>query len=164
VDILAIERCDEGLVQLHDDGVGDFVTRVLDGLDVLYLLVNSRVAREHVTKGFCAPVNIFRLLGKEDEIAVFSWQETLQESRHEAYFPRMSRVKHHDDSRATEDTATILEMKTNALAGVGDLLSDDAGFCVAELPRLSSELDPVASLSHSDDVTRRGRIVLELSA
>jgi hypothetical protein len=29
----------------------------------------------------------------------------------------MSRVKHHDDSRATEDTATILEMKTNALAG-----------------------------------------------
>jgi hypothetical protein len=28
----------------------------------------------------------------------------------------MSRVKHHDDSRATEDTATILEMKTNELA------------------------------------------------
>jgi hypothetical protein len=32
-------------------------------------------------------VNIFCLLGKEGEIVVFSWQETLQESRHGGLLP-----------------------------------------------------------------------------
>ena len=82
MDILAIHRCNEGLIHLHDNGVGDFVARVLDGLDVLHLLVNGRIAGEQVTKSICTLVNIFRLLSKEHEVIVFSWQETLQESRH----------------------------------------------------------------------------------
>src|SRR6267143_4547852 len=70
VDILAVDRGDESLIELHDDGVRNLITCVLDCFNALYLLVDGRVTRKQVAKSFRALLNILRLPREELEIAV----------------------------------------------------------------------------------------------
>src|SRR5258705_8069755 len=73
VDILAVDWCNESLVELHDDGVRNFITCMLDCFNALYLLVDPRVIRKQVTKSFRALLNIVRLLREEPKIIVVPW-------------------------------------------------------------------------------------------
>jgi hypothetical protein len=82
VDVFTVERRDEGLVELDEEVVGDFVAFVLDSLDALDLFGDARVVREHFHEGFGSVVNIFGLLGEEVEKTLFARQEPLQESIH----------------------------------------------------------------------------------
>src|SRR6202022_4175493 len=70
VNILPVNRCNESLVELPDNGVRNLITCVLDGLNALYLLVDRRVTREHVTKSLRALLNILRLPREEQEIII----------------------------------------------------------------------------------------------
>ena len=82
VDIFAVEGRDEGLAELGQEVVRDFVAFMLDGLDALDLLGDTRVMREHFEEGFGPLVNILGLLGEKVEKALFSWKNPLQKSVH----------------------------------------------------------------------------------
>ena len=75
MDVLAVERRDEGLVQLGEDVVGDLVALMLDRLDDLDLLGDAGVMREHFEKGFGAGVDIVGLFDKEVKKTLFVRQE-----------------------------------------------------------------------------------------
>src|SRR5580658_7591677 len=87
VDIFAVKRRDESLVQLDEEMVGDFVAFVLDGFDDLHLLGNARVVREHFEEGFRPVVNIFGLLGEKVEETLFTRHKPLQKSWHVVTLP-----------------------------------------------------------------------------
>jgi hypothetical protein len=82
VDILAIEGRDEGLVELGEEVVGDFVAFMLDGLDALDLFGDTSVVREHFHQGFGADVDILGLLSEEVEKTLFARHQPLQKSVH----------------------------------------------------------------------------------
>lgn len=60
VDVLAIERGDEGLMQPLDDFVGDEVALVLDFLDLVRLVPDRPVGRQHVPEHRRAEPDLFR--------------------------------------------------------------------------------------------------------
>ena len=72
MDILPVDRRDEGLVELHDDGVRNLITCVLDGFNALNLLVDRRVTGKHVAKSLRALLNILRLPREKLEIIVIA--------------------------------------------------------------------------------------------
>jgi hypothetical protein len=82
VDIFAVKGRDEGLVELGQQAVCNFVTFVLDGLDALDLLGDSSVVQEHFEEGFGPLANIVGLLGEKVEKAVFTRKNPLQKSVH----------------------------------------------------------------------------------
>src|SRR5580692_3281704 len=82
VNIFAVEGRDEGLVQLGQEVVRDFVAFMLDGLDALDLLGDAGVMREHFEEGFGAFVNILGLFGEEVKKALFARHNPLQKSIH----------------------------------------------------------------------------------
>src|SRR5882672_1615798 len=82
VDVFAIKGGNEGLVQLGEDSVSDFVAFVLEGFDDLHLLGHAGVVREHFEKGVGASIDIDGLFGEEVEETLFARQEPLQKSWH----------------------------------------------------------------------------------
>src|SRR5260370_32671240 len=82
VNVFAVERSDEGLIQLGEKGVGDLVAFVLDGFNYLHLFRDTGVVREQFKQGIRAHMNIGRLFGEEVEEALFARQEALQKSWH----------------------------------------------------------------------------------
>src|SRR6266851_3775707 len=83
VNVFAVERSDEGLIQLGEKGVGDLVAFVLDGFNYLHLFGDTGVVREHFKQGIGAHMDIHRLFCKEVEETHFAWQEPLQKSWHD---------------------------------------------------------------------------------
>src|SRR5580765_3812161 len=82
VNIFAVKRRDKSLVELGENGVGDFVALMLDGLDGLDLLGHAGVMREHLLERFGSDDDIFGLLGKKVEETLFTRQQPLQKSSH----------------------------------------------------------------------------------
>jgi hypothetical protein len=82
VNIFAVERRDEGLIELGEEVVGDFVAVVLDSLDALHLLGHARILRKHFQQSHSSGVDVFSLLGEKVEKALFARQEALQKSGH----------------------------------------------------------------------------------
>jgi len=72
MDVFAVERGDESLIELGEDSVGDFVALMLDGLDGLYLFGDAGVMRKHLLKRFGADHDIFSLLGEQVEETLFA--------------------------------------------------------------------------------------------
>src|SRR5260370_41941591 len=70
--------------------------------------------------------------------------------RDSAAFPSLS-TRSRPCARSETSNYSTLRTKSN-----GDF--------AAEWPNFSSELNPVAGLSHGDDMTRRGRVLLEFAA
>ena len=87
MDVLSVEGRNEGLVQFGEDVVGNLVALMLDRLDDLDLLGDTRVMREHFEKGFGARVDIFGLFDKEAKKALFVRQKPLQKSWHVVTLP-----------------------------------------------------------------------------
>src|ERR1700722_11433717 len=77
VNIFAIERRDEGLIQFGQDGVRDFVAVVFDRLDFLHLFGNASVMLQHSEQSLCAPNNIVGLLVEQMEKSLFSRKKAL---------------------------------------------------------------------------------------
>src|SRR6267378_3697943 len=75
VDVFAIKGGNEGLVQLGEDSVSDFVAFVLEGFDDLHLLGHAGVVREHFEKGVGASIDIDGLFGEEVKETLFARQE-----------------------------------------------------------------------------------------
>ena len=65
MDVFAVEGGDEGLVKPLNDLVGQEVAFVLDFLDLVGLVPDRLVGREHLLEQGCAAVD---LLGHRDEI------------------------------------------------------------------------------------------------
>jgi hypothetical protein len=82
VDVLAVKGRDEGLVELQEDVVSDFVALVLDGLDVLRLFRHAGVVREHFHERSCAGLDVFRLHGEEIEKTLIARQQSPQKAWH----------------------------------------------------------------------------------
>jgi hypothetical protein len=82
VKILTIERGNESLVELGEDGVGDVVAVVLDGFDALHLLGHPGVVIEHLQERFGARMNVLGLPVEQVEETAFVRQQSLQKSRH----------------------------------------------------------------------------------
>ena len=78
VDVFAVQRSDEGLVELGKDVVSDLVALVLDGFDILDLLGHGGVVRKHLEEGFGAGVDVLGLLDEEIEKPFFTRQKPLQ--------------------------------------------------------------------------------------
>src|ERR1700730_5342132 len=81
VDIFAVEGRDEGLVQLGENVVGDFVALMLDGLDTLHLFGDAGGVRAHLKKSFGSEVDVVRMLGEKVKKTLCARQEALQKSR-----------------------------------------------------------------------------------
>ena len=108
VNVLTVKRGDEGLIELGEKGVGKLVAFMLDGLDDLHLFRHAGVVREHFQQGIGPHMDIRCLFGEEVKETLFPRQEPLQKSWHGVDSPLKSRVRRHDDSRGTQDTATNL--------------------------------------------------------
>ena len=67
VDVFAVERRDEGAVQPLDDVVGQEVALVLDFLDLVGLVPDRRIRRQHLLE---QPGARLELVGKRLEIVV----------------------------------------------------------------------------------------------
>ena len=87
VNVLTIKRRDEGLVELAEDLVGDFVAIVFDSLDALDLFWNAGVVFEHLDEGLGPGHDIFGLLLEQNEKIPVMRHEPLQKSRHGAMLP-----------------------------------------------------------------------------
>ena len=77
VNIFAIERCYESLIQLGQNGVRDFVAVVLDRLDLLNLFGNAGVMLQHPEQRFCADNNVVGLLVKKVKKSLFARKKAL---------------------------------------------------------------------------------------
>src|ERR1700674_5858495 len=75
VNVFTVERGDEGLVELGEEGVGDFVAFVLDGLYDLHLFRHAGVMRQHFMQGFGPHMDIRCLFCKEVKETLFARQE-----------------------------------------------------------------------------------------
>jgi hypothetical protein len=82
VDVFAVERSDESLVELGENAVRDFVAFVLDGFDGLHLLGHARVLRKHLLERFGSHDDVIRLFGEKAEEALFMRHQPLQKSWH----------------------------------------------------------------------------------
>ena len=88
VNVFAVEGSDEGLIELGEDDMGDFVALVLDGFDDLDLFGDAGVVREHLEEGFGTVVDIARLAGRNRwKKALFARHEALQKSWHVVTLP-----------------------------------------------------------------------------
>ena len=68
VNILTVERGNESLIELGQDGVGDVVALVLDGFDALHLLGHARCSASSICRRALAPaMNILGLLVEQVE-------------------------------------------------------------------------------------------------
>ena len=67
VHVFAVERGDEGLVELGEDLVGDFVALMLDGLHALNLFGDAGVVFQHAGERVGAADDVFGLFAEEDE-------------------------------------------------------------------------------------------------
>jgi hypothetical protein len=72
VDVFAVERSNESLIEFGEDGVGDFVALMLDRFYGLYLFGNAGVVREHLLKSFGSDDDVFGLFGEKVEEALFA--------------------------------------------------------------------------------------------
>ena len=88
VDVFAIERRDEGAVQALDDLVRDEVALVLDFLDLVGLVPDGPLGREHLFEEHRA---LLRLFGEGDEVVEKSLFARNESERHWA-LSCMSRV------------------------------------------------------------------------
>src|SRR6266481_423890 len=84
VNVFTVKGGDEGLVQLGEESVGDFVAFVLDGFDDLHLFRDAGVVREQFEQGFSPYMDIRGLLGKKVKETLFARQKPLQKSWHGA--------------------------------------------------------------------------------
>ena len=86
VDVFAVERRDERLIEFPENLVRNLVAVMLDGLDALHLFGHARVVFEHLYERVRSHDNVFRLLLKQNEESP-SWHESLQKSRHGTLLP-----------------------------------------------------------------------------
>src|SRR5436190_2660913 len=61
VDVFAVERRDESLIELGQEAVSDFVPFVFDGFNGLYLFGHARIVRKHLLEGFRSDDDVVRL-------------------------------------------------------------------------------------------------------
>ena len=89
VDVFAIERRDERAMQALDDLVGDEVALVLDFLDLVGLVPDRPLGREHLLEERRALLN---LLGERDEIVEEPLFARNESECHESLLPASSRT------------------------------------------------------------------------
>ena len=77
VNVFAVERRDEGLIELGQDGVRDFVAVVLDRLDFLNLFGNAGVVLQHTEQSLRADNDVVGLLVKKVEKSLFARKKAL---------------------------------------------------------------------------------------
>src|ERR1700685_1055537 len=77
MNIFAIERRDESLIELGQNGVRDFVAVVLDRLDFLNLFGNSGVMLQHPEQSLRADDDVVGLLVKQVKQALFARKKAL---------------------------------------------------------------------------------------
>src|SRR5215472_14806264 len=82
VHILAIERCNEGLVKLAENLVGNLVALVLNGLYTLHLLRHTCVMLQHRGERVGPANDIFRLFAEQGRKITVLRKESLQKSGH----------------------------------------------------------------------------------
>src|SRR5207249_776789 len=87
VDIFAVKRRNEGLIELGEDIVGDLVAGVLDGLDDLHLFGHAGVMREQVKKSRGAALDVYGLLDEQGVETLFARHKPLQKSWHVERLP-----------------------------------------------------------------------------
>ena len=75
VDVLALERCDEGVAELSEELVGDIVAPVLDLLDPVVLLLDVREVIDQLLEGLGPLAEVGRVLPEEvEELVVLGEQ------------------------------------------------------------------------------------------
>src|SRR5712664_2519420 len=85
VNVFTVKGRDEGLIELGEECVSDFVAFVLDGFYDLHLFGHPGVVRQHFMQGFGPHVDIPCLFCKEVKETLFARQEPLQESWHDVW-------------------------------------------------------------------------------
>jgi hypothetical protein len=81
VDVLAVERRDERLIEFPENLVRNLVAVMLDGFDALHLFRHARVVFEHLYERVRSHDDVLRLLLKQNEEIPIMWRKSLQKSR-----------------------------------------------------------------------------------